>query len=272
MAITTEDGVVAGLKPPVRFQKASFTGEAAGYFHDLGVVAGQPGTRILGAPGMAGATVAFGALGGDLNWSNPASGNAYLAKLSVSVGANLVGFLLWDLLWYQSGIAETTTTAQTVNSVAWPARDRNGSTNGDGIEVWMHCTTVTGNAGAIANTSYSYTNQAGTAGRSANLVSSWPITGVAGTVVPFGLQGSDVGVRSVQSVTLGTSYVSGQVELFAVRPVAFVPFVGATSGMLLDWAQLGFPQLYNDSSLYMALLLSGTAAGITAGDLAYSHG
>lgn len=272
-AITTEDGIVAGLKPPASFTKNAFTGEAAGQWHDLGVVAGNPGVRTLDAPGMGGAAVSYGGgLGGELPWANPSSGNAYLAKLSASLGANLIGLLLYDLLWYQSGIAETTTTAQTVNSVALPARDKAGTTNGDGVEVWMHCTTATTNAGAVANTTLGYTNQTGTAGRSAGLAYSWPATAVAGTMAPFGLQGSDTGVRSVQTVTLGTSYGGGQVELIALRRIAFMPMVSATSGALFDWAALGFPQLYNDSALYLAALLSGTAAGTTNGDLAFAHG
>jgi hypothetical protein len=271
--ITSEDGIVAGLKPPVAFVKNAFTGEAAGHFHNLGVVAGNPGVWTLGAPGMAGATVSGNALGGALRFDNPDAGVlAYLAKLTAAVGANVIGLLLYDLLFYQSGIVETTTTAQTVNSVAWPARDIAGSTNGDGVEAWLHCTTATGNAGAIANTTLGYTNQAGTASRSAGLAYDWPVTAVAGTMVPFGLQNGDRGVRSIQSVTLGTSYVSGQVELIALRRLAFVPFVAASSGALLDWAALGLPRLFDNSAIYMAALLSGTAAGAISGDVAFAHG
>lgn len=272
MAITTEDGIVAGLKPSVTLQKNSFTGEAAGHWHCLGLVAGNPGVWAFGAPGMAGATVSYNTIGGALNWSNPASGNAYLARLAAAVGANVIALKFFDLLWYQTGIAEATTTAQTVNSVAWPARDRNGSTNGDGVEVAIVATTATTNAGAIANTSLQYTNSAGTAGRSANLVQSWPATAVAGTLVPFGLQGSDVGVRSVQTVTLGTSYAGGQADLIAYRELALVPFVAPSSGMLLDWAALGLPQLHNDSAIYAMALLSGTAAGATNASANYAHG
>jgi len=273
MAITTEDGIVAGMKPPVAFTKATFTGEAAGQFHNLAHVAGNPGAWTLGAPGLAGVAISTsGQIGGNLNFENPSSANAYLAKLAASVGANIVGLLLYDLLWYNTGLAEATTTAQTVNSAAWPARDADGSTNGRQVEIWLTTTTATTNAGAITNTTYSYTNSAGTAGRSAGLAYSWPATAVAGTAVPFALQGSDVGVRSVQSITLGTSYVAGQVDAIALRRIAYAPMVGATSGMLLDWAALGLPRLYDNSALYLMALLSGTAAGAVTGDLAYSHG
>lgn len=273
MAITTEDGIVTGLIPPASFYKGSFTGEAAGYWHNLGVVAGMPGAWTLGTPGMAGATVTTSTIGGALNWSNPGAGNAYLAKLAHSHGANIIGFMVYDLLWYQSGIAEATTTGQTVNSVTWPARDRNGSTNGDGVEVWMHCTTATTNGAAITNTTITYTNSGGTGSRTGTILApGWPASAVAGTIHPFGFSGSDVGVRSVQTVTLGTSYVGGQVELIAIRPIVKSMLLTATSGNQLDWASLGFPRIYNDSALYLAVLLSGTAAGISYGDYAYAHG
>lgn len=265
--ITTTSGIVAGLKPPVALVKNAFTGEAAGQWANLGVIAGNPGAWALGAPGMAGATVMANALGGALRFDNPTSGAAYLARLGASLGANVAALMLFDLLWYQSGIAEATTTGQTINSVAFPARDIAGSVNGDGVEAWLHTTTVTGNGGAINNTSLGYTNQAGTAGRSANLAYDFPASAVAGTMVPFGLQGSDRGVRSIQSVTLGTSYVSGQVELLALRRLATVYASG-----VYDWAALGLPRCYNDSAIYAAVLLSGTAIGVNNAEANFAHG
>lgn len=266
--IATVNGIVAGLKPAIPFTKSAFTGEAAGQWHNLGVVAGNPGVWTLGSPGMAGAAVVANALGGALRFDNPTSGAAYVARLAHLLGANLSGLMLFDLLWYQSGIAEATTGSQAVNSVAFPARDIAGTVNGDGVEAWLHTTTVTGNAGAINNTTLGYTNQAGSSGRSAGLAYDFPITAVAGTMVPFGLQGSDRGVRSIQSVTLGTSYVSGQVELIAIRRIATA--LGASA--ILDWAALGFPRLFNDSALYLAAKLSGTAAGVIDGELNFAHG
>jgi len=265
--ITSEDGIVAGLKPCARFVKNAFTGEAAWQWHNLGIVAGNPGVWTLGAPGMAGATVVANALGGALRFDNPTSGEARLAKLVSELGANIAALMVYDLLWYQSGIAEATTTGQTINSVALPARDIAGSVNGDGVEAWLHCTTVSGNGGAIANTTLGYTNQAGTAGRSAGLVYDWPASAVAGTMVPFGLQGSDRGVRSIETVTLGTSYVSGQVELVMLRPIATIH-----GSDLHDWARLGLPRCFDDSALYLAALLSGTAAGVSNGEANFAHG
>lgn len=276
MAITTEDGIVAGLKRPLLIQKNSFTGEAAGLWHNLFAIAGNPGAGAFASPGLAGATVDdSSAIGGILPYENPASGNGYLAKVAMAAGANVVGFMLYDLLWYNSGLAVTTTTAQTVNSVAFPSRciaaDYTFDANGGDIQVGLHCAVATTNAGAVTNTTYSYTDQGGTAGRSAGLVQSWPATAVAGTFVPFGWQASDYGVRSVQSITLGTSYGAGTINAIAIRKLAFIP-VGPSAGALLDWAQLGLPRVANDSAVYVMALLSGTAAGVTVGEINYAHG
>lgn len=278
MAITTEDGIVSGMVPPNAFMKSSFTGEAAGYFHNLFAVAGLPAAGALGAPGLNGASVTTTTLGGALPFSNPAAGNTYLSKLSVSVGANIVGFMLYDLLWYNSGIAVTTTTAQNITFSGLPSRcpPASGSTPdalGKNVEIWIHCATATTNAGAITNTTISYTDESGNAGNTGTIIApGWPATAVAGTMHPIGLAGADTGVRSVQSVTLGTSYGGGAISLMAIRRIAFIPFVAASSGALIDWAGLGFPRLYDSSALYMAVLLSGTAAGVTVGDTAYSQG
>lgn len=266
--ITTQDGIIAGLKPIVGFTKAAFTGEAAGQWHNLGVVGGNPGAWTLATPGIAGVAVSANSIGGGLRFDNPSSGAAYLAQWSQKLGANIAALMLYDLLWYNSGIAETTTTGQTVNSAALPARDIAGTVNGDGVEAWMHVTTATTNGSPVANTTLGYTNQAGTASRSAGLAYDLPATAVAGTMVPFGLQGSDRGVRSIQSVTLGTSYGGGQVELLMLRRVS--PIVHGSD--LWDWAKLALPRLFNDSTLYVAALLSGTAADPISGDMALAHG
>lgn len=275
MAINSPDTLAAGFQPPRTLRKGAFTGEAAGQTHNLSVLAGIPGAWVLGTPGMAGVAVdnAWG-LGGIFPFTNPTAGlNAYLAQLSVWYGAAITGITLYDLLWYQSGIAETTTTAQTINSAAWPARSADGTVNGDGVEVWMHCTTATTNGSAVANTTLQYTNQAGTSGRSAGLAYSWPATAVAGTMVPFALQGSDTGVRSIQTgITLGTSYGGGQVELLALRQIASLDIPVASAGGTLDYFGLGGPRLYDGTALIAAVKLTGTGAGNVFGQIIYVWG
>lgn len=277
MAITTVDQIVAGMLPPLSLQKASFTGEAAGQWHTLQALAGNPGPITLGTPGLNGASVSASALGGNFPYANPATGNSYLAKMAFMAGANIVGVKLYDLLWYNTGITVTTTTSQSITFSGLPSRcvPASGSTpdaNGGGVEAWLLATSTTGNAGTIANTTFGYTNEVGTASRSGGLVYSAPITMTGGTMIPFQLQAGDFGVRSIQSITLGTSYVSGALSLICLRSIGEIYLPTASSGIQLDWAGLGLPRLFDSSSLYMAVMLAGTAAGSTAGSINITQG
>lgn len=194
--------------------------EAAGvpylFYRDTGF----PGAWTIGTPGVAGRALVFSSeTGGFLDWKNPAAGNRnYLTSF---VGAASGNGTLWclDCLWVNTGLVVTTTTAQTVNSVAFPARDLNGTANGLGVQVAVLVTTATTNAGAITNMTMSYTNSDGTSGRTAT-VSSFPITCTAGSLIFFQLQAGDRGVQSIQSVTLGTSLVTGAISLLAFRRLA----------------------------------------------------
>ena len=274
MAITTEDGIVAGLLPPQMFFKAAATAKQAGTLHAIMLQSsGFPAAFASASPGLNGANVdgTTSTLGGTLAYANPGA-NGYLAKVATAIGANMQAAQIADLLWYNSGLVVTTTTAQSITQPTLPARDNSGTTNGAGVIAYLYCSVATTNASAIANTTISYTNQAGTSGRTGTLVQSWPATAVAGTLIPFSLQAGDTGVRSIQSCTLGTSYVTGTVLLMCLREVAFVPFVAASSGGTLDWSQLGFPQLWNGTALTINVLPTGTALGAIIGETNFAQG
>lgn len=218
MAITTQAGANAGALQPYLIRKASGGGEGAGFLATNFYSGGEPPAAAAPTPGLAGA--ALTSYTGQIPFTNPTSGNTYLYGYDVSnsspgasaTGANFVA----DRLWHNSGIVVTTTTAQTINSVAWPARDLDASTDGRGVMVGLEWSVASTNPGAITNCTMSYTNSAGTAGRTAT-ITSIPATTAANTFMMFELQVGDVGVRSIQSVTLGTSLVTGTVHLVAFR-------------------------------------------------------
>jgi len=268
MAITTIDGIIAGMRPPEDFIKTGATMEAAGVYHSFFYTAGRPGAATVPSPGLAGA--ALTSYAGQIPFQDPASGNTYLARLQAS--ANIVGcLLLLDRLWHNSGIVVTTTTAQTINSVAWPARDRDGLSDGTGILVAIEVSTATTNASAITNTTMSYTNSAGTSGRTAT-IASFPATAVAGTFVPFLLAAGDIGVRSIQSITLGTSYAGGAIHLVAYRILAALEMPITYGGFALDAVSGGFVRMYDDSVPFLVWLPSATTATTLAGQLIYTQG
>jgi hypothetical protein len=109
----------------------------------------------------------------------------------------------------------------------------------------------------------SYTNSAGTSGRTATLdtnLSNVP----ARRLLPFRLAAGDTGVRSVQSVTIATAGV-GTFNLVLLRRLA-TAYMPGTNGQASDLAAgalaLGMPKLYSDSCLaLMAIATSSTANG-----------
>lgn len=240
--------------------------EAAGNFYCFSKDSGFPGAWSPGTPGLNGRNTdgTTAADAGCLNVGNPVSGAWYLRDINMS--ASVVGqFNLHDVLWVNTGLVVTTTTAQAITQPTLPARDNNSSTNGLGIYVGLLVTTATTNAGAITNMTLSYTNSDGVAGRTAT-VASFPATAVIGTFVIFQLQAGDKGVRSIQSVTLGTSLVAGAVSLICFNPLASASIPLANSGSLAYSKKLDL-LLNNGHCLLPFWLASGTGATTINGNI-----
>lgn len=265
MAVTSLSDLAAGLAVGQRFlvtksaQAASEAAAVAQSFLDRG---GSPGAATLAT--TLGGSNFTAASAGAVPLVDPSPALLYLAGLTATVSTP--GELtIHDLLWQNGGISATTTTAQTVNSAAFPARDNAGATSGAGVELWLAVFTANAtNASPITNTTASYTNSAGTSGRTAT-IASVPATLTAGSMVKFQLQGDDVGVRSVQSLTLGTSYGAGTLALLAMRRIADVPIAVAATPYQWSWGDLGLPQVFAGSYLHFGFVPTGAvAAALTA--------
>jgi hypothetical protein len=261
MAISTIEGVIAGVKPPIYVWKNSAAQEAIGVNHSLFYSAGLPGAAT--APTSALAGDALTSYAGQIPMPS-FSNNTHLLKFSCMAGAAAGIFYLADRLWHNATIVSSTTTGQTINSTAWPARDANGSTNGDGVLVGIEVSTATTNGAAITNTTLTYTNSSNTGSRTATIPSTlpgggFPATAVAGTFVPFVLQAGDVGVRSIQTLTLGTSYGTGVIHLVAYRVLAVARSPTAGMGMDMDMAATGFPRLYDNTTPFLFWTAGATA-------------
>jgi hypothetical protein len=110
MAITTLDGALAGMQYPRDFVKAVTGTMVAGRAVSLFYIAGRPGAAAAPTPGLKGAALTTYA--GQIPFTNPGSGNTYLARLT---GMSTIAgqLLLCDRLWHNSGISITTSpTAQ----------------------------------------------------------------------------------------------------------------------------------------------------------------
>jgi hypothetical protein len=270
MAITTMDLLISGVQPPQPITKASFTGQAAGGLHSSFYLAGLPGAATAPSPGLAGA--ALTSYSGQI--PVPTVGGSqtiYLAGLDFTHGGNIGGVMICDRLWHNSGIVSTTTTAQTINSVAFPARDQFGGVSGFGVQLALEVSTATTNGSPITNTTVSYTNSSSVSGRTAT-IASFPANAVVGTFVPFSFGAGDQGVTSIQSITLGTSYGTGVVNLVAYRVLGWVstPLTGTVGAQ--DFAQLGFPNIFTSPVPWLVYTLTGTAGGALNGTVNFAAG
>ena len=269
MAITTVDGLIAGFKPANFFMKAASPTLASGRPWTPLLTAGIPGAATAPTPGVAGA--AQTSLAGSIPFTNPAGGQStYLARFAPTISANAGAVALWDLLWINSGLSITLATAQTVNSAAWPARDINGSTNGDGVYIAL---LIVGATGAGTPTiSMSYTNSAGTSGRTGTNIFATGAVSPIGALYPLGLQAGDTGVRSIQSLTFTSPWASGTFALIAYREIARVNVVSPTVSSTIDAVSGGLPKLYDNSVLFPLLVPGTTTAMQMAGSVTYAQG
>jgi hypothetical protein len=183
---------------------------------------------------------------------------------------------LADLLWSNSGITITSTSSQTVNSVAWPARDINGSTDGEGVYVALELRTTSG-AGA-PSFSMSYTNSAGTSGRTGTgVMGAAGTTAGAGAWYVIGLQAGDTGVRSIQSITLSATWTSGSAGLVAFRPLFFGtldPVLSNGRSSAHDAISMAMPKLHPETFLSICRggMNSASAQGVVRGNITFSVG
>jgi len=265
VAITTLDGVLAGMRPPEDVLKIG-AATVAGRFYSPFYVAGRPGAAAAPAPGIAGAALTTYA--GQIPWVNPGAGNSYLARFyaSVSVAGTLY---VCDRLWHNSGINVTLNTSQTINSVAWPARDRDGSTNGENILIGAEVSTVMG-AGTPTWT-MGYTNQAGTAGRSI-VTAAQSATMAVGSFIPIQLAAGDTGVRSVQTWQQSATMTSGVYHLVAYRVLAQVPVNTGNIGSAVDAVTAGFTRCYDNTVPFLLWLPSTTTAPTVLAQLIVTQG
>lgn len=252
MAIASENAAIAGFLPPFGVAKAAGTGKAAGTWHSLWTIAGLPGAGA--AAGSANGALVLDSTAGAFGFTNPtAPALSYLATLQLSSPVQCA-VMVYDRLWHNSALSGTVATAQTITQ---PAITR--ITNFAGVMPFVEIYAATG--ATQVNITLAYTNQSGTAGRSA--VTAFLASPVAGQALPLALQSGDYGVQSVQSVTLSaTTATAGNFGLTLAKPLAMVP-IQANLATTLGIYDLGMPQIADDAAIaFMALLSSTTTPAL----------
>lgn len=261
------------------WQKSTFatTAHTAGLWYSLFRGGGNPpADTILGT----GTNLAFQALTDATAGAAgiPHGGNVGGYKVLLNAAAQTAAattapcvLMLVDLLGFYPVTTVTTTGAQTLNNTVTLPR----YTDGAGVQAFITPSTVMG--AATPNISLSYTNSAGTAGRATpatlpigntaaavtSIVYSGTGTGKYGPFLP--LAAGDAGVRSVQSINLSASYVSGVLNLVLCKPLMTLPIttLGVTAERDLVNQFASMPRIYDGACLAW-LMLAGAATPVAS--------
>lgn len=255
--------------------------DSAGYAIANAKDAGVPGAYSLGAPDLNGWTTdcstatnaadpaGAAQLGAHL-LQDPATGNLYLTQIAIAGSVAAEAIEVIDVLWYNTGLAVTTTTLQAVTTPTLPARDINGSSDGEGVNLALLTTTANTNAAAIATTTANYTDSSGNTGNTATFSAlvGWqaPASPVIGTWMPFQLAAGDRGIRAITNasgggITLGTSYVAGALSAVLYRTLITLPNNVAYSPAPVVLPAPGI-RVYPNSCIWVILRGTATAATV----------
>lgn len=267
MAITTLDGAIAGMTPPYSVTKAVTPTLVAGRPASLFYLGGAPAAAAAPSPGIGGA--ALTSYAGQLPFTNPVSGNTYLARFQGQ--ATIAGTLiLADRLWHNSGISSTSTAEQTFTSSAIiPARDATGTTDGVGVYAAME---VSGAMGAGTPTITFKYDSVGTANQTATNVDPVVASSAVGAFYRIGLAAGDKGVKKAVSVTFSATMTSGTIHAVLYRPLASLEITNGNVPNAIDALTAGFPRLYDNTVPFLIFIPSTTTASNISGQVIYAQG
>lgn len=262
---------------PVSFMKSGTAPDAAFYWYSTFKDGGFPGAWAPGTPGLNG-RITDGTAAADYGCipiKNPSVGANFLTELQMASTINHSHYF-YDVLWVNSGIVVTTVSSvQVIASPTLPARDINGTTNGEGCVIGLYFSAASTLAAVNALSQVTYTNSDGVAGKIATLTaingSQAPATPVIGTVLWYNLAAGDRGVRSIQGFNIGaTSWLTGTINLFIARDVATVgtTIPGVTAPKTISSPGI---RLYNGTCMHHAILASAATATFFAGELVISE-
>jgi hypothetical protein len=270
MAITSLDTLIAASKVIRPAHKtAARTTVAGGWFSIFDIAGANPG--VLAGGKTSPASTATGEVVTDAipGYPNiPFSANrSYLSRLGIG---NTVGcsVRVFDRIWMAGAYAFNANIA--VSSPSWASRVsyNGGSADYNGLEIWVeNVTAATGNLAV----NVTYTDQDGNTGATTGAVGIAAAPSV-GRCWQLPFAAGDNGVQAISNVQ-GTVATAGTFNVMVLRPLVNI-YVPAGAPVILNWSDLGLPEVFNDSALYtLSMAPSGTSLGTIAPyDFQFSNG
>lgn len=259
MAVASVDDIVAGLAQAQNLSllKTFTAAKAAGAFQSGWLAAGQPGAGAAAPAYTAGAGYGCdNTTVGAAKLTNAAVQN-WLAKLSVT-GTQNGTLIIADRLWSCSGMGFAAGTYAVNAPGNLPARITD---NGVGCELWIEQFVAAG--AATGTLTANYLDAASGAARQ-GVIPAVVSAPVAGQIQPVPLAAGSNGISQLTSIVTSATWTSGSFGATIVKRLVEIP-ISANVGQMLDWAQLGLPQIPNGACLMFAWLASGTTAPVILG-------
>lgn len=280
MTITTRDKLVDALgNSSSRFviDKASIANAVAGAYYSLWRATGQPGQGAIPTSTAVPTDATVGAMGFT---QQVAPSTSYGGWASATCSNSAVTIEIHDRLAHMGGLVGNVTTAQTVTGfdlsslLATSNLDaRKGDANYSDVQWWVEWYADTGATASNATVSATFND-----GTVANL----SVFAAGGTVrasrmIPLNglIASAQAGkfIRGIGSITLSASTgTAGNLGITATRPRMTLPLSLANKTEVFDWAQLGFPEIYNSSCLFPIQICSTTTTGTVRGGGKIAHG
>jgi len=267
MPILSLNDYIASQRQDMLLIKTQTATSVAAQPHTLWDRAGNPGAGTLAIGNTTTGVVPTDATTGARAINDfPASGIGYITQIewSWSVAGRLY---LYDRLFHVGSInlnSLATTTLSLQPSYASRVTMYNAATGASaadysGLRIFVE---INAAVSATATTvQVTYTNQAGTTGRTTNATAS--LSGfVTGRLVELVLQAGDTGVQKIESVIVGgVVATSGTVNVFVARVLWSDRSIIANWGSVKGMTDIGLTQVFQDSCLALYAVPDSTSTG-----------
>jgi hypothetical protein len=278
MAITSRDKLIEALATnSSRFilDKASIANQTAGNFVSLWRATGQPGQGAIPTT----AAICTNTTTGGMNFTQQtAPASSYGGYGYVSTSNNAMSVEIHDRLMHRGGLVGNVATAQTVgldlhaNIANNNLAERIGDPGYSDIQWWLEWYTDTGSTAVTATITCEYSDAS-----TATLNVSLAATRRAGFCVPLNglVPAAQSGkyIRAIPTIQLSaTTGTAGNFGVTVTRPRFTMPSPLANFQTVYNWADLGLPEIYNQSCLFPIVLTSTTSSGTVRGGGKICHG
>ena len=252
MTIASRDGLIQALgNNSSRFilDKANLFPQTALTYVSLWRATGQPGQGAIPAATAVCNNTTLGGM--DFRQQTPPS-TSYGSYMEVATVNAPMTVEIHDRLAHMGGLNGTLITAQTVSldlstlAATNNISNRIGDANYSDVQWWLEWYTATGATAVTVTVNVTYNDGTTGALSSASLAATRPVGFMLSLNALIPAAASGKYIRAVNTVTLSaTTGTAGSFGVTATRPRMTLSAPIANMKFVADWAQLGFPEIFN---------------------------